>query len=303
MLTTKIKDMKRTILLILAVAGSIVNIIAQNYEEVYYEKLMDKNFQTADSVLRSWQSATPNDAELYPAKFNYFINKGFSSIIVVDTATTYEGEHFAFSELDGTPAGTVHSQVSWNDEDFENAIKIIEEGIAKYPRRLDMRLGELTALSMHDMYDRVADVLVSTIEEGSKDCNGWTRQHNEPVDSVDYSDVIFEKIVELYNASAYNALNKVCEKYLLVVPNDFRVINICAAVKIDMNDLDAGLALFKRALTLAPVDGILKSNIAYVYLLKGEKAKAKEIYQEIIDNPQSSDDSKEIASQALANFE
>ena len=66
------------------------------------------------------------------------------------------------------------------DEDINNAISVIDEGINKFPNRLDMRFGKIYALGQLENWELFTEEVIRTVKYSKINNNKWTWTNNQP---------------------------------------------------------------------------------------------------------------------------
>lgn len=272
---------------------------AQSTADLFYNALMNKEYDTADSLLAVWHEQSPDDPEIFPAEFNYYINRSRSEMLVITGDTIPTGDCFLLQDSTGTTAGQITSRITWDNELFNKAICVLDAGIGKHPRRLDFRFGEAKAFEMKGEYDRELSVLSEVLDMDSADSR-WLWSENEPVDGNEIiPESIFDYCRVLYEDGATDILKRLCTKYSETHEPDVMILNILAAVYFDEEDYRSALEVFEQAHAAAPDDAIILCNIAYLHMQTGDRDKALEVYRQVIDNPQSDPDYRNIAQEMI----
>ena len=91
---------------------------AQTLGDRFYESLMNKEYESADTLLTQWQENNPSDPELFAARFNYFLNKSRKEMMVITGDTVARNESFVLQDSTGAVAGLITSEVTWDEPLF-----------------------------------------------------------------------------------------------------------------------------------------------------------------------------------------
>lgn len=261
--------MKKLALFVLAAAA--FGVAASDYNSSFNAWISDGCYEQADSVLRLWEAQSPDDPELYPARFNYFMNRARSSVLVLNGADGVGEDELVFRDSAGAVAGSIGSGSVWNDSLFALAMQAIDKGIEAYPLRLDFRLGKAAAAelcsSWGDVAGTVEGVLELTGRKGTRWC--WTGG-GELGDSARemVADAAFDYLRGLYSSDDAEALALVGplgDKILKVFPKDVRTLNLMGAASYDRGDAKSALSYFGRAAKAAPDDAMPLCNMAYMH--------------------------------------
>lgn len=291
--------MKLKFILFAVVGFMVLPVVSQTPEEEFYQLLSDKKYSAADSVLTSWTATNPKDAELIPARFNYYLNKSRDEIVVLYEDSIVPGGYVLNDSIDN-PVGSISSEINWDDNLYNKAIQEIEAGIKAYPERLDFRFGLAKALEMRELYDKEELVLSDVLSRCSEPGALWRWTDNEIVsDKNMIPDAMYDYCTVMFNAQADEPLQSLCKKYLEVFPDDFKVMNLLGGSYFAMGHKDEALSTFEKAHIIYPDDAIILLNIAYINLQSGNKEKAITIYKQVAENPKSDDDSRQFAKDTL----
>lgn len=292
--------MKKLALFVLAAAA--FGVAASDYNSSFNAWISDGCYEQADSVLRLWESQSPDDPELYPARFNYFMNRARSSVLVLNGADGVGEDELVFRDSAGTVAGSIGSGSVWNDSLFALAMQTIDKGIEAYPLRLDFRLGKAAAAelcsSWGDVAGTVEGVLELTGRKGTRWC--WTGG-GELGDSAKemVADAAFDYLRRLYSSDDAEALGLVGplgDKILKVFPKDDRTLNLMGAASYDRGDAKSALSYFDRAAKAAPDDAVPLCNMAYMHYEQGDTSKALKLCRKVIAGAEFDEESKRFAS-------
>lgn len=270
----------------------------------FYTQLMDGQFEDAEKTLDEWAKFSPDDAELWPARFNFYINRSYSDMLYLSTDTIPEGMALMLSNDDGL-AGSIQSIKRWNPVDFDAAILVIEQGIKEHPDRLDYRLGEKSAFVHSKKWDKAVDVLCDALEYQYTMKPKWLWTNGEDIPNDDLLiQVVMEFVQDMYaaNRGADEQIYRLIDKTLQYDPDNFMIINIKGALQVAEKDFDGALKTFEHALSLSPNDEVILSNIAYTNELKGNKQEAIKIYQQMLDNAETSEEYRKLATEAIAEL-
>ncbi|MDE5607736.1 MAG: tetratricopeptide repeat protein [Muribaculaceae bacterium] len=298
------KSLAVTLLLCLSILGLRAQTISspEEFKSRFYDEVFDKKYDGALAILDEWEKAFPTDGELWPARFNYHINKSRQEVMWLSTDTLPQGEAMMLANEDGSLAGSLQPLVQWDDDEFQKAIEAIENGIKERPDRLDYRLGEMTAYRYRDMTDKAVDLLIETAEYDVANTPKWLWTDDSIADQT-VAQAIVDVASELfYSETEDEAFERLVAEASRLYPDNFMIINLMGVDRLLNKDYSKALEYLEKALSLNPGDDIVMCNIAYTYLQKGDKAKARELYQQLIDSPQTSDDIRADATSRLATL-
>lgn len=278
---------------------------ASQLSDSFYDQLKHKQFEKAEKTLNEWTNLAPDDAELWPARFNFYLNRGYFDMMCLSTDTDPQGMALMLGNDDGSLAGSIQSIQLWNPVDFDAAILAIEQGIKEHPDRLDFRLGEKSAFVQNNKWDKAVDVLCDAVEyQYTRHPKWlWTNGADLPDDDVLVM-AISEVIQDMYevNNGADAQAYRLIDKTLQYDPENFKIVNLKGALQVADKDFDGALTTFAYALTLSPNDEVILANLAYTNELKGNKQEAIKIYRQMLDNTETTEEYRRLASDAIAEL-
>ncbi len=264
--------------------------MGHEYSSSYYAWLEDQQFEKADSVLTLWEQNTPDDPELYPARFNYWINKAVIATLLLSTDLDPRGEYLSLSDSSGNPAGTLSDHISWNDSILNLALTEIDRGIAAYPDRLDFLFGKAKAAAMSERWGTLAESMADVFDRcATTGYNNWTWTNCEPFDSAKQAvqEFAYEHLIEFF--TNYDSITTylgqpLSEKAADLFPDNIWIVNIAGGFALDCGNREKALEYFQAAHRIDPTDGIALANIAHITFLDGDTAQAVEIFRQIADD-------------------
>jgi tetratricopeptide (TPR) repeat protein len=264
------------------------NVSAQNRKQQF--DLLGESKDTAGQrmLLEKWQLADSNDAELYVAQFNYYVNKSRRELIVLGDEP--EGDALQLKSIDTAnkePAGYLYGQNEYDPALLQKGFDCISKGIKKHPARLDMRFGKVYMYGVVADWANFTDEIIKTVEYSAIIKNKWLWANNKPADNAK---VLMLSSVQEYQAQLYgteddNLMENMKSIALVVLkhyPDNVESYSNLAVVYIVLEDYDKALVELKKAEKLAPKDDIVLSNIAHVYTVTGDKENAIKYYKLVI---------------------
>lgn len=283
--------------------AAALGVAASDYNSLFNTCISDGRYDQADSVLRVWESQAPDDPELYPARFNYYLNTARTSVLVLNGSDGVADGDLVFRDSSGAVAGSIGDSVIWNDSLFALAMQTIDKGIEAYPRRLDFRLGKAAAARLYGAWPDVAATLGGVLnlagQKGARWC--WTGG-DELGDSARemIADAAFDYLRGLYYSGDAGALayaEPLGERILKVFPKDVRALNFIGALRYESGDIDGALSYFGRASKAAPDDALPLCNIAYLHYEQGDTSKALKLCRKVMAGRNFDEESKRVASE------
>ena len=256
-----------------------------------FQSEFKKFFQANDTinqlkVLKEWKSASPQDAELFTSFFNYHFMRSRKEVLALTTEQP-NGEMLVLTDSLNQTAGYLGSQIYYNQTELEKAFNKIDEGIKRYPNRLDMRFGKIYALGQIPDWDNFTSEIVKTVQHSVTNNNNWTWTNNE---SGKYGKDFFLSSLQDYQVQLYNTGNddllmnmrNIANEILKYYPNHVESLSNLSLTYMLTGEYDKGIEPLLRAETIDPKDYIVLSNLAQCYKLKHDKEKAIEYYKRTI---------------------
>jgi tetratricopeptide (TPR) repeat protein len=251
---------KSLIILVTASLFCSYSSYGQSFKTEFNAALKGKDLAKAEKILRDWDLADANDAELYVSYFNFFTLKSM--------------------EKDSTVL---------NREDARKALEFITEGIERFPTRFDMRLVKIYMQGKLKDYESFTAEIIRLIQYSKKIGNNWK---GEGFRLLDRPDEMLEGAVQDFqemmfstgDTALYAKVVDVSEEMLKYYPEHTQSLMNISTISIKRKDFDRSLDALLKADRIKADDSILKYNIAYVYQAKGDRANAKKYYQLTIDH-------------------
>jgi len=256
------KQMKKYSLIILLSIGTLLRMNSQTYKE-QFNKLVDMNDTIAqENLLKDWKKATPNDAELYTAGFNYYVRK-------------------SMKQKPGKPQG----EMSYNPKILKVAYTLIDSGIARFPERLDMRFGKISVLGDTKNYNEYTKEIIFAVDYSSTIKNDWKWIDNAPVKNdkkkffLGSIQEYINLMLETKNEGLLDNVRKIAEEVMAFYPKEAEFISDDAITFMLKEDYDNALKIFAVAEKIAPHNSIVITNMGHCYAQKGDNANAIKYYE------------------------
>ncbi|MBR5399168.1 MAG: hypothetical protein IK103_05185 [Bacteroidales bacterium] len=275
--------MKRAFLLAVA-ALFCITAFSQTRKELYdslAKSFKDKDTVQREKIIADWERLYPKDAELYSVYANLYLSKAMKEVVIMSKEKPEGEEYFTGKDSLGNEI-YMYSTVDYDGGMLQKSLSTLEEGISKFPDRLDFRFGLASVLYDTDNYREMVNVLCKTVERSRENGNNWLWTLDEKTDDgegvmldsfQDYFNDLFNELGEKEHAETL--VNKVLQYY----PNSIVFLNDKAIFAYDRGDLDGALKEFLNIHSMAPDDAVVINNIAYLYQSKNDKANALKYYR------------------------
>lgn len=280
-----------------------LTICAQDFRNSFYELIGNEKFEQADSLLGEWAKSTPSDPEIFPARFNYHLNRAHQSYLYISGDTMPDGEALFLSDSTGTPAGSIQETTRWNDSLVYLGIEAIDKGIEMFPDRLDFRFGKASALIFIENWPELIKTSAAILERGkANDCK-WQFTDGEQYDTERGTEIMLEGIHSYESALAENDdAGTLIDMNLSYYPKDHVALTLKGAIAYEAGDKAKAIEYTEQALGAAPDDPLISCNLAYMLLERGDEKRALALYKSIVDNEKADKEWQEIARQAIAEI-
>jgi len=262
----------------------LFSVISYSFGQSNYQKfkeLYQKNDTIAvQKLLEDWEK-TP-DAEFYVSAVNYYFNKSRKEVLTLDKSVPKK-EGFGIKDDKGNVVAYLSSKDSYDTNLLQKTFKYFDEGISKFPDRLDIRFGKVYILGQIEDYENFSKEIVKTIQYSTKNKNNWLWSENEKLEGGEKE---FLLSIQDYNNQIYDTnddsllkyMKQINEEVLKYYPNHVESLSNLSIVSLISKNYDEALSYLLKAEKLAPEDYIVLNNIAYAYKLKNDKTNAIKYY-------------------------
>lgn len=223
----------------------------------------------------SWLLAGAQETgDAYADRFNEHLNAGLQSNLAMTAELplyAYNTEVFTLTDsVTGEPEGFLYQGYYINDsEQVDSALMILNEGIAKFPNRLDLYFGLATTYLYIEQPDKMIDIVEKAMKQEKKNKGNWLWSGDEILPDV--TDYMYERVQEdfarFWEAEDLERTERVAKMAVKYYPKRAEYWNNMGAVTMWKNDKKKAMKYFKKALKLNPDDELIKSNIEYIQSL------------------------------------
>lgn len=255
----------------------------------YYAKFIDlfQNHYEAGAIknlLDEWNEKSPNDVQYYVAGFNFYFNESKQELVHLDS-NPGDKENLVLKDSLNATAGYMYSQTTYNDSVFSISQKFLIDGIAKFPKRLDLRFGRIFALGEAKKFDVFTDEILEVIKISKATDLDWIWQDNKPLDDkVNF----FKNAIQDYQNTLYNEkedanMMKIAVAMVAYFPNDEIVLSTLGSCYLLDNKPSEALPIFLKANAINSDDTIILNNLGETYLKLNDTVTAKSYFQKMIE--------------------
>lgn len=271
----------------------------QDYKSQFDQLCQDGDTTKQIELLTKWESEDPKNPELFTSYFNYYFLKSRQEFVSMSTNQP-KGENLQIQDSTGQVVGFLGSETVYNPEILQNGLDKIDQGIKMYPNRLDMRFGKIYALGQVEDWENFTNEIVKTIQYSKKNNNEWTWTFNEKRENgkefflgsiQDYQLNLFET----ENDDLLKYMRAIAEEILKFYPDHIESLSNISITYLLTGEYDKGIEALLKAEKIDPKDGIVLSNIAHGYKLKGDIDNSLKYYEKMLelDDPRAVEFSKQ----------
>ncbi len=252
--------MKRILTLLVALMLPVL-LFAQTSQEDYirrYNNLVNRVGPAGvgvETLLDKWAEEYPDDTQQLLARFSFWFNKCQTSNVIQLPQDRYLGREPLLPLTDSLGRkNNYFEDIVYEDESFGLALEALDKAIALEPRRLDLRLLRIDALTAYEKGspDMALSALKSLADENYRQHPAWTHESLEKVD-----DEVFKALLQDY-----------CFTF-------FRLGTDSSA--------EAFKSLSEHMLTYSKDDPLFLDNLgSYWFVCKKEYKKARKYYDQVL---------------------
>lgn len=259
----------------------------ENFQEKFKELCQTRDTIGQLKLLQRWEKSKPKDPELFTSLFNYYYDKSKKQAVNISTEQL-KGESLSFQNKDGKTVGYISDRKPiFLDKLLEKSFEKIDKGINLYPNRLDMRFGKVYALGQLPDWERFTSEIIKAIDYSSINKNNWTWTNDEKYNGGEKE---FLLDIQTYQLQIYNTgddnllkyMQKIAIKVLEHYPNHIESLSNLSITYLLDKKYDKAIEKLKIAEKINPKDGIILSNIAHGYRLKGDINSSIAYYEKML---------------------
>lgn len=274
-------------------AFTLLTLNAQDFNAEFTKALRDGDTVKQQEILSLWDKSEDRSPDYYIANFNYNFNQAQDNTVIMTNEKPQYGEYITISD---TISGTVGYLTSGGvrEDLLRKALKYIDEGIGKYPSRLDMRCGKIYSLYRSWRWDDFTKEIIKAIDYSYIIGNKWIYpDENADKDFFlsivqEYQTYLFDEVdLEEYKTEdslQVMRIREISQTVLKYYTDNVEALNNIGATYFFNSEPSKALEFLLKAEKIDQKDAIIKFNIANIYAKQGDKSKAKQYYEDIIKN-------------------
>jgi len=267
----------------------------------FVQLLNSSDTATIASYIKKWENEKGKTADVYAAWFNYYILKKRSEPILF-TSSQPKGESLAV--VDSTSNAVAYfGDLGMHSVNLNLAIKTIDEGIQKYPDRVDLAFGKTRILFSCGEYDMALKELHRVLDRSVENNNRWKWSGDEAIQDgmTMLTDSYQGYFAELYDDKLDSLAMALVDDFLAHYPESVYFLNNKGALLAMSGNEKEALGFFEKIHVIDPSDEIVISNIAFINMKFGNKKEAKKYYKILLNSKK--EELKSIAEEALKELD
>lgn len=259
----------------------------ENYQEKFTEYCTTHDTIAQLKVLQVWENSNPNDPELFTSYFNYYFQRSKYTMLNMGSKPIGE-ESLQIKDSTDKVMGFLVEKTYFKPELLDQGFEWINNGIKKYPSRLDMRFGKIYALGQSEDWKGFTGEILESIQYSDEINNKWTWTNNEPVEDAEN---FFLGSIQGYQSQLYNTeedsllknMRQISEQVLKYYPNHVESLSNISVTYMLTGQYAEALPPLLNAEKIAPNDIIVLSNIAHAYKLNEDNKNAIKYYKKLLE--------------------
>lgn len=279
-------NMKKLIVILILLAFGQV-LLGQDFQAKFIEYCGTKDTVAQRQLLEEWKQSNPDDPELITSYFNYYYLKSKQELIGLSPKQK-GSESLQIKDSSNQVVGFLVDEVVFKTEHLNRAFETIDNGIARFPKRLDMRFGKIYALGKSENWEVFTTEIIMAIDYSDEIKNKWVWTNDKAVgDSVNFFlENLQGYISQLYNTgedSLLKNMREISEEVLKYHPNHVESLSNVSISFLLIGEYDKALKSLLKAERINPEDDIVLGNIAQAYKLKEDNDNAIKYYEKVIE--------------------
>ena len=234
-----------------------------------------------ETIINNWESAFPDDPDMFAARFNWCFAKSKGSEVVQKEGSRYLGAAPVLSLKDSLGRDVNYFEVStFVDSLYADGMRAIDRAITLRPAELRYRFYKITALMEYEgeSPDMASQELMSMIGSYSSSKGaGWTLD-GEPSDEEVFCQAVGEYCYSLFytgTSLGYEYFLKASERMNRLYPdNTVFIDNIGSYWQVAKKNERKAMKYYKKALKINPDDYVAKKNISIIQLSQSKKGRS-----------------------------
>ena len=304
---------KRLAVIVIALILLVPAVLADDFKDTYVQLLKSNKDEELYQHLADWEQADPHNPELYIAYFNYYYNLSREERVLVISPSQIdqvnpEGTFFRLNDPDDPDklVGYLYSEIVYNEEKIGLALNYLNEGLKRYPARLDMHLGKIHILGLVSRHEAQKDALLEVLNISTGIDNQWLFQDGAGLE--DAYNFMIENIQGRIGQYFYlederknDYISEICQRMIDLYPDCVYAYNNLGSLYYYEGNYGEAIKYFKLAVEHNPFDTIVINNIAHLAKITGDQETALEYYKKLQEY--GNDTERELATEQIGKLE
>ena len=233
---------------------------AQSYSDSFYDALNSDNLVMQRQTLAEWQQASPDDIDLYIARFNYHMGQTLNN---------------------SSPTAA------------DSTVLVIDQAIRLFPDRFDLRFGKIYFLGEIRRWASFADEIISTLDRSELINHRWQFPNFDQGGRILIVEGVQDYLYTLFSSGqptedgtsqaaastapapeALPQIRRIAHRAAQLFPSEPAFFSALAYTYIAEADYQTALHHLKRAEQLAPNDPAVLQQLVDVYTRMKDKKSA-----------------------------
>lgn len=251
----------------------------------FLKLLRSKDTAAQRTFLAQWSGIGQQDPEYYVCQANYYLNLAQKEVIQMSTTPPNNGqEAYTLQDSLGNTVGYMYSMPSIDDELSDKSLYWLNQGIVRFPRRLDLLFGKVHLFGLTHQYDSFSITLLQVIQNSVDNDYQW--QWSKGWELQDGKEFLFstcqEYVAKLFYSDDSMGLTWIEPISLALLEIDAKnvpCITNMAVSKMMLKRWSEAIPYLEKAQALNGQDEVVLSNLGYCYFQLKDKAKAQKYYK------------------------
>jgi tetratricopeptide (TPR) repeat protein len=254
---------------------------AQNFSQQFDALFLKEQPDTVQvrTLLRLWQRTSPEDPQLYVAAFNFYFIRSQHQVVVLEQAPLGDSS-YTVKDSGGNPRGYLNPHIDYDPQRLRAAFEWIDNGIRRFPDRLDMWMGKAHALRQTENYDSFLIVMQRVLNRSVDNKNQWLWNNDKRLESgrdflLGRMQAYLRGFYESERVDLMPVMSKLGEAVIRVYPEEVEVLSMTAVSLLLQKQYAKAIAYLRRAERIRPRDVVVLNNLAEAYRESGDKDASK----------------------------
>lgn len=249
-------------------ALSFTGVRAQSYSSQFETLFLTERPDTTKikSLLRMWQHFEQDDPQLYVAAFNFYFAQSRRE------APASPG----FPQDANLRGDSSRVWTSYDPKKVRIAIEWMDQGIRRFPDRLDMYFGKAHALRISHSFDSFLALMPRILSRSVENRNQWQWSDGKVLDSgrrfmLSTMQGYMRELYQTERKELLPVMSQLGASIVKIYPEEVEVLSMTAVSFVLQQQYAQAVAYLKRAEHIRPRDVVVLNNLAEAYRLSGDK--------------------------------